>query len=104
MSALSEELRTVRLWRLRLRQARLARSEERAEAEHQGLLHIFRKIDPVPVARTAAEGHDPDPESVCSCGNVSEDTYREHLIRLLDDAGLLRVPDPMRARITGEGW
>lgn len=58
-------------------------------------------VSPRKVADEASAGHEPDPDLICTCGSVSAgETYREHLVRLLNDGFILRVPP----RITGEGW
>jgi len=58
-------------------------------------------VSPRKVADEVCAGHEPDPDTVCTCGEVSAgQTYREHLVALLNDGFMLRVPP----RVTGEGW
>lgn len=104
MSSLTEELRTVRLWRADRAARKRTRAEERDMDEEQDRERVLRKVAPAAVAARSTEGHDPDPDQVCTCGDVSQDTYREHLIALLGAARLLRVPGHVVSQATGEGW
>ena len=112
MSALSEDLRTLRLWRAKRRAARkadsVARAEVRAEQDEMDELSAIRLMDrfrPVPFALERTEGHDPDPVTACSCGDVPAGvSYREHLIRVMRGGNMLKVPGHEIARATGEGW
>lgn len=88
---LKEELRMVKSW---------MRSAGHEIDERQKITEDMI-TKPVPLALKMSEGHDPSESTVCSCGKVKEGTtYREHLVKVLDRAALLKVP-PYAA---GEGW
>lgn len=93
---LAQDVRTVREW---CRSAR--RRTERGVAGSSAAVKVWA-TGPIPDALHHTRGHDFDPETGrCACGDTPEgQSYREHLLHVLDIALFLRVP----AHVRGEGW
>lgn len=93
---LAQDVRTVKEW---CRSAR--RKTEHRAAESSAMVKAWA-TGPLTDALKHTRGHDLDAHTgECECGKTPEgQTYREHLLRVLDTAMFLRVP----AHIRGEGW
>ncbi len=92
---LAQDIRTVKYW--------LQGSQRRAVAHKDDSVTAIKDWarGPVPDALRATRAHDPLPSGACStCGDATDGGYRDHLLRVLDAAGFLRVPPHIR----GEGW
>lgn len=93
---LTQDVRTVQEW---FRTAH-RRTASRSEAGAVAIKEWARSA--VPSALNATRGHDLCPDTgVCLCGKSPEgQSYREHLLSVLDAASFLRVPH----YVNGEGW
>ena len=93
---LAQDVRTVREW---CRSAR--RKAERGAAESSSAVKAWA-TGPIPDALKHTRGHDFDTVTgACMCGETPEgQSYRKHLLLVLDTALFLRVP----AHVRGEGW
>jgi len=93
---LAQDVRTVKEW---CRSAR--RKAERGAVESSAAVKSWA-TGPIPDALKHTRGHDLDTQTgECECGNTPVgQSYREHLIHVLDIALFLRVP----AHVRGEGW
>lgn len=92
---LAQDVRTVKDW---------CRSAKRRTV-HQGEVGVAVvkawSSSSVPPALKATDKHDYVPETgSCTCGNPTGESYREHLLLVLDAASFLKTP----AYVTGEGW
>lgn len=103
MSFLSEDLRVVRdvvRDSRRTRQRKAAERDQRAEEQHRSWKNWFG--NPARIAMDALSDHEQRFDgTICSCRHVREGaSYREHLVDVLNNASLLKVPP----HVSGEGW
>lgn len=92
MPILPEELFPAIAWRAGRGSARRARARERDEAGKRGVSNAMRKTRPGVVASEVASEHVFDQSRGGSCRRMAEPDRREHLVAVLDERGLPRVP------------